>query len=93
MKKVPITIEFDDEKLRALGFFMGKAIHSDPKVELGKALEALYEKHVPADTREFLESSLPASAKAKPKPQTKPAAPLPRSQPALVPSGESEAAR
>lgn len=49
-----ITISFDDEKLSALRLYLG---HKDGKVEdeLVAALEALYQKTVPANVRSYLD--------------------------------------
>lgn len=48
-----ITIEFDAEKLKALEKFTAKK-NIDLKAELVKSLEKLYEKHVPAQVKEYL---------------------------------------
>jgi hypothetical protein len=85
MKKVNITISFEDEKLNALSFFMGKN-GANPQKELEDGLEKLYEKFVPAEMREYIASRTPASAKDKPKRPAKPtvskqAAPAPAQKP------------
>ena len=74
MKKVNITISFEDEKLDALSFFMGKT-GSNPQKELEDSLEKLYEKFVPAEMREYIASRIPAALKDKPKRPTKPLVP------------------
>lgn len=71
MKKVTITISYDEEKLSALKMYLtqrGVQVES----ELERSLETLYTKTVPAGVREFLEmksgnTPKPAPAK-KPKP-------------------------
>lgn len=55
MKKMTITISYDQEKLRALQFYMGKK-DSDLDAELDAFVQKLYEKYVPAQTREYIES-------------------------------------
>lgn len=54
MKKVTITISFDEEKLSALKMYLAQ---KDLKVEseLERSLDALYVKNVPTGVREFIE--------------------------------------
>jgi hypothetical protein len=73
MKKVNITISFEDEKLDALSFFMGKE-NTSPQKELDDSLKKIYEKYVPEQMREYLASRIPALAKEKPKRPTNPSA-------------------
>ena len=79
MKKVNITLTFDDDKLDALEFSLRKE-HSSVQEHLEDALNALYEKTVPEPLREYLDSkAVPAS---KPKRTAKSAAPkTPSSEP------------
>ena len=77
MKKVNITLTFDDDKLDALEFSLRKE-HSSVQEHLEDALNALYEKTVPEPLREYLNSKA-APAAVKPKRPVKPAAPKPRS--------------
>ena len=63
MKKTSISIPFDDDKLRAAQFYAGKK-DADIESELGEQLQKLYEKYVPRDTREYIESQ-PVKATAK----------------------------
>ena len=53
MKKVNITVAFDEEKLSALKMYLGQKYMTVEK-ELQKALDALYGKTVPAGVREFI---------------------------------------
>ena len=53
MKKMNISITFDEEKLTALKMYLGQKNMTVEK-ELEKALEALYGKTVPAGVREFI---------------------------------------
>ena len=79
MKKVNITLTFDDDKLDALEFSLRKE-HSSVQEHLEDALNALYEKTVPEPLREYLDSkAVPAP---KPKRTAKSAAPkTPNSEP------------
>ena len=88
MKKVNITLTFDDDKLDALEFSLRKE-HSSVQEHLENALNALYEKTVPEPLREYLDSKT-APAAVKPKRPVKPAAPKPQSsepKPAAVKEG------
>ena len=53
MKKVNITVAFDEEKLSALKMYLGQKDTTVEK-ELAKALDVLYGKTVPAGVREFI---------------------------------------
>ena len=55
MKKATITVQFEQEKLRALEFYVGKK-ESTLETELDDYMEKLYEKYVPTQTREYIES-------------------------------------
>ena len=79
MKKVNITLTFDDEKLDALEFSLKKD-NSSVQSQLDDALKALYEKTVPEALREYLDSRTPAPLKEKPKRPAKPT--VPKSTPA-----------
>ena len=60
MKSADVTASFDDEKLEALTYYLAKD-KSTPQRALQNCLAELYEKYVPADTREYLErKSAPA---------------------------------
>lgn len=54
MKKITITISFDEEKLSALKMYLEQSKRT-VEDELEKALETLYLKTVPAGVREFLD--------------------------------------
>lgn len=54
MKKTNITIGYAEEKLAALNLYLDQK-KLTVEDELGKALEALYTKNVPAGVREFIE--------------------------------------
>lgn len=54
MKKVTITISFDEEKLSALKMYLAQK-NLNVESELERSLDALYTKTVPAGVREFIE--------------------------------------
>ena len=54
MKKIEITLSFDEEKLEALEFSLRKEKSSVQK-KMQEELTALYEKSVPEAVREYLE--------------------------------------
>ena len=66
MKKTNITISFEQEKLKALQFYAAKK-DADLQTELDDTLQKLYEKYVPVQTREYIESM---TEDEKPKPRT-----------------------
>ena len=55
MKKTNITISFEQEKLKALQFYAAKK-DANLQTELDDTLQKLYEKYVPVQTREYIES-------------------------------------
>lgn len=76
MKKVTITVSYDEEKLSALKLYLGQK-DSNTEDELTKALDTLYTKTVPAGVREFIDlrsSAAPASTAPKKKPKPSPLA-------------------
>ena len=79
MKKVNITLTFDDDKLDALEFSLRKE-HSSVQARMDDTLKQLYEQTVPEAVREYLDSkAVPAP---KPKRTAKSAAPkTPNSEP------------
>jgi len=64
MNKVNVTVSFGDDKLDALTYFMKKD-NTDPQKALQAELEKLYEKYIPAEMREYLESRSAARDRAK----------------------------
>ena len=64
MKKVNITITFDDDKLDALEFSLRKE-HSSVQARMDDALKQLYEQTVPAAVREYLDSKVVPAPKPK----------------------------
>ena len=65
MKQINISVSFDDEKLRALNKYLKKK-ELTAEDELAAALLHLYEKHVPAAVREYIDED-DAVVPAKPK--------------------------
>jgi hypothetical protein len=73
MEKTELTVSIEPERLDALQFFMLSKAKTTPQKELEHALEEMYEKYVPADTREYLDSKrTPAPARPRPKRPAKP---------------------
>jgi hypothetical protein len=60
MKKA-VTIQFDEEKLKAARFYAGKK-NARVEAELDELMQKIYEKYVPAPTREYIESQTPQTA-------------------------------
>lgn len=54
MKKVTMTISYDEEKLSALKLYLEQK-DTQVETELIKSLDTLYQKTVPAGVREFIE--------------------------------------
>lgn len=54
MKNTTISVGFDEEKLAAARIYLAQK-NLSVEEELGKALEALYQKYVPGNVREFIE--------------------------------------
>ena len=54
MKKVGISVMFDEEKLSATKMYMSQK-NLDVKAELEKALDGMYAKYVPSNVREFID--------------------------------------
>ena len=92
MKKVNITLAFDDDKLDALEFSLKKE-NSSVQSRMEDALRQLYEKTVPEPVREYLDSrAAPAARPRRParpaKPQTREEIPSALAQPTDERNGE-----
>lgn len=90
MKKVNITLAFDEDKLDALEFSLKKE-NASVQSRMDEALRQLYEKTVPEPVREYLDSRAAPTAKPKrtpkaAKPQAAPAEVKP-APPAVVSTG------
>ena len=69
MKKINLTISFEEEKLKALRWYLEQK-GSKLEDELVKAVDTLFSKNVPANVRNYIckdEDALPAAEAAKPK--------------------------
>ena len=55
MLKITVSIQVDAEKLRAIQFYVGRK-NSTVEAELEDCVNKIYEKYVPAQTREYIES-------------------------------------
>ena len=73
MKKTTVQISFEAEKLRAIHQYMKD--ETELQAELDTLLQTLYEKHVPAPVREYIESRN-TSVMDPTKRSTRPAAPI-----------------
>lgn len=73
MDKTEISVSIETDHLEALTYFLQKEKTTSPKAELGKALEELYEKTVPAEVRDYIDSrsKKPSAIKPKVKPPAK----------------------
>lgn len=74
MKKAAVSVQFDQEKLKALQFYTGK-LGSTLDKELDAFLEKLYKKNVPAQTREYIESMAEPEEAPRPRPASRLAVP------------------
>ena len=66
MKKLSISIMYDDEKLSAIKLYMSQR-DLDFKEELEKSVDSLYAKYVPANVREFIDMKSTISKQTKKK--------------------------
>ena len=67
MKKVTVTAACEQEKLRAIQFYLAKGSTS-LEAELDRFLERLYKKYVPTQTREYIDSMEGAEERPRAKP-------------------------
>ena len=68
MEKAELTVTIEPERLDALRYFLSAKEKSTPQRELQRALEELYEKYVPAEMREYLDSKCrPSPARPRPR--------------------------
>lgn len=77
MRKVTVSVQVDAEKMKALQFYMAKK-DATVEAELDDFIGKLYEKYVPAQTREYIESMAPlerrrsTASRSAPQPQNAP---------------------
>lgn len=71
MKKVSVTVQYDEEKLETVKIFLEKKglTLSD---EIVKFIDGLYNKNVPTQVREFLELKRSSQKESAPKQNAKP---------------------
>ena len=55
MRKMTVSVQVDAEKLRAIQFYAGRK-DTSMEAELEDCVNKIYEKYVPAQTREYIES-------------------------------------
>ena len=67
MKKTTISVAVEQEKLRAIQFYMGKN-ETSLEAELGEFMAKLYKRYVPSQTREYIESMDDAEERSRPRP-------------------------
>ncbi len=87
MKKVNVTVAFDDGKLDALTYFMRKD-NTDPQKALLAELNKLYEKYIPAELRGYLESRTSSQSRDRSKRPARPAGEKAATQGAAVNTGQ-----
>ena len=73
MRKVTVSVQVDAEKLRPIQFYAGRK-QSSMEAELEDCVNKIYEKYVPAQTREYIEN---IAAPARP---PRPSRPAPRTE-------------
>ncbi len=71
MKKVSVTVQYDEEKLKTLKLFLEKK-SIDINDEIIKFIDNLYTKQVPAQVRDFFNMKAESERKASVKPNTQP---------------------
>lgn len=73
MKKVSVTVQYDEEKLETIKICLGKK-GIDIGDEIVKYIDSLYNKNVPSQVREFLELKRSSQKESAPKQNAKPKA-------------------
>ena len=72
MEKIELKVTMEPERLDALRYFLSAKEKSTPEKELQRALDQLYEKCVPAEMREYLDSKCkPSASRPSPRRQRK----------------------
>ena len=67
MKKATVTVTFEQEKLKAVQFYLGKN-GASLEAELESFMVKLYKKYVPSQTREYIESAEDPEARSRSRP-------------------------
>lgn len=86
MEKTELTVSLETERMDALRYFLEKE-NTTPQKQMEEALAALYEKYVPAELREYLDSRLKPPTAARPRPRRPSHPPAARPAP-LAEAGE-----
>ena len=73
MKKVSVTVQYDEEKLNTVKIFLEKK-GLNISDEIVKFIDGLYNKNVPSQVREFLKLKRSSQNESVPKTNTKPKA-------------------
>lgn len=73
MKNTTLTVVWNAEKLDVLNYYLAKK-QIDLQTELNDTIRHLYEKNVPASTREYIDDKVEREGDA-PEPPTKPVRP------------------
>ena len=81
MEKTELTVTIEPERLDALRYFLSAKEKSTPQRELQRALEELYEKCVPAEMREYLDSKCRPPARPRPRRPQRDSRPVPARSP------------
>ena len=68
MKKATVTVTFEQEKLKAIQFYVGKS-GTSLEAELDDLMARLYKKYVPPQTREYIESTEEPETRPRPRPE------------------------
>ena len=68
MEKIELKVTMEPERLDALRYFLSAREKSTPEKELQRALDQLYEKCVPEEMREYLDSKSKTPA-SRPRPR------------------------
>ena len=62
MEQVDLTVSIDSVRLDALQFYLSKKENTTLQTVLEKMLVEMYEKYVPAETRQYLDSKIMPTA-------------------------------
>lgn len=57
MKKVTISVEYDEEKMKALKYFLEQKGNKNISQKLSEMIDLLYKNNVPINVRNYIESS------------------------------------
>ena len=63
MKKVAISVEYDEEKMKALKHFVKQKEGKDVSEKLVEAIDSLYKRIVPVNVREYIDATADNSKK------------------------------